>query len=372
MTKAREPIRFFLPGPSYVLEEVRQAMTRPVAAHRSAEFKEVYRSLAASLPEIFRTAGAVYIATGSSTLLMESAVISTVRRQVLNLTNGAFSERWHQICRSLGREADTVAVPLGEAVDPDLLRHALRRKRYEAVTVVHNETSTGAVNPIAELVRVVREESDALVLVDAVSSLGGAPFETDAWDVDLVLVGSQKALAVPPGLVLFTLSDRAVERAAALSHRGFYTDLLRYRDQHEKGGTITTPAIPVVWALHHQVGRVLEEGVEARWARHEALQKATARWAAAAGWTFPCAEAIRSRTVSCLRPTASVEPAGLLEGLAAAGFVIASGYGKWKGETVRIGHMGDHGPGDLERLLEAMSTVLEESLEAADARRPVR
>ncbi len=348
-------------------------MTREVVAHRSPEFKKVYRRLAVGLSQIFRTSGEVLVATGSSTLLMESAVISTVRRDVLNLINGGFSERWHHICRSLGRSADSVVVPWGEAVDPDLLRQALRRKSYEAVTIVHNETSSGAVNPIAELVQVVRQESDALVLVDAVSSLGGAPFETDSWDVDVVVVGSQKALAVPPGLVLFTLSHRAAQRAAAVPHRGFYTDLLRYLDQHQKGGTITTPDIPGIWALDHQVSRILEEGIEARWARHEALQERTARWVQESGWTFTCPRGIRSQTVSCLRPPVGVDPGWLRTQLEYRDFVVASGYGQWKDETVRIGHMGDHRLEDLERLLEAMNTILEEKgHEGAGSRRRAR
>ncbi|MCB1036410.1 MAG: alanine--glyoxylate aminotransferase family protein [Acidobacteria bacterium] len=355
----QEPIRFFLPGPAYVLEEVRQAMTRPVVAHRSTEFREVYGRLSEGLPKVFRTDGEVLLATGSSTLLMESSILSLVRRDVLNLTNGAFSERWHEICRLAGRQPDAVAVPWGEAADPDLLRQALRRKRYEAVTVVHCETSTGVVSPVAELARVVREESDALLLVDAVSSLGGAIFETDAWGVDLVLVGVQKALAVPPGLVLFTLSERAARQAETVPHRGLYTDLLRYQEYHRKGGPITTPAIPLVWALDRQLARILDEGIESRWARHRALQERTAAWAARRGGNFASGEEIRSPTVSCLRPSPGIEPARILSGLSERGFTVASGYGAWKGSTVRIGHMGDHRLEDLDRLLAAVDEVVE-------------
>ncbi|MCB1055173.1 MAG: alanine--glyoxylate aminotransferase family protein, partial [Acidobacteria bacterium] len=249
----REPIRYFLPGPAYVLEEVRQALTGPVMGHRSPAFREIYDRLSEGLPRVFRTAGDVYLATGSSTLVMESAVVSTVSRRVLHLTSGAFSERWHQISLSHGLEADRVAVPWGRAVDPELVRAALRRGRYEAVTVVHNETSTGVVNPVAEISRVVREESDALLLVDCVSSLGGAPFETDEWGVDVALAGVQKCLALPPGLTLLTLSERAARQAETVSGRGYYTDLLRYRDKHAGGGPITTPVVSIVYALDFQL-----------------------------------------------------------------------------------------------------------------------
>ena len=364
-----EPIHFFLPGPAYVLEEVRQALTRPIVSHRSSSFREVFGRIAEGLPEIFRTRGEVYVASGSATLLMESAILSTVETSVLNLISGAFSERWHEVCLSLGKAADRVSVPWGEAVGPDLLRQALRRRairgqdrgrrRYEAVTVVHNETSTGVVNPVEEIAAVVREESDALLLVDAVSSLGGAPFETDAWGVDIVLAGVQKAFALPPGLVLFTLSERAARRASKLSHRGFYTDLLRYRSKHRAGGTITTPVIPLFWALDLQVRRMLAEGIEERWGRHLDLQRRLVEWASERNLELASAAGARSRTVSCLRSPAEVAPQQLIAGLQEKGFTIASGYGKWKPSTFRIGHMGEVRRSDLERLLEAIDDVLD-------------
>lgn len=354
-----EKIKFFLPGPSYVLEEVRQAMTGPMAGHRSAPFKAFYLKIAERLPKVLRTAGDVMVATGSSTLVMESAVLSCAASDVLNLTNGAFSERWHSISKSIGKNADKVAFPWGEAVDPDTVRAALRRKRYEAVTVVHNETSTGVMSPLAEIARAVREESDALLLVDTVSSLGGAPVETDAWGIDVVLAGTQKALALPPGLTVFTLSDRAAERAAKVPHRGFYTDLLRYRDKHREGGFITTPAIPLLYALDRQLDRMIAEGMEARWTRHELLYRRTAEWAAARGHEYASAPDARSFTVSCLRPPAGVDPQAIVKGLAERGFTIGGGYGDWKPTTFRIGHMGEVQESDLDVLLSEIDRVVE-------------
>jgi aspartate aminotransferase-like enzyme len=359
-----EEIRFFLAGPTYVPLEARRAMLGEMVAHRSPYFRDLYATMTRRLAAVLRTAGEAYVATGSSTLVMESAVVSLVGRDVLNLTNGAFSERWHSICRALGKRADRVSVPWGEAIDPDLVREALRRKRYEAVTVVHSETSTGVLNPLAEIARAVREESDALVLVDTVSSLGGAPVECDDWGLDLVLAGTQKALAAPPGLTAFTFSERAAGRAATLPHRGFYTDLLRYRDKHRGGGTITTPAIPVVYALAHQLERIEHEGIEARWQRHRDCAAATAAWGAGRGLAHAVARpADRSPTVSCLRPPAGVETPRLVRGAAEQGFTVAGGYGDWKPSTFRIGHMGEVRPSDLVPLFAALDTVLDEPLE---------
>ncbi|MEZ5331264.1 MAG: alanine--glyoxylate aminotransferase family protein [Thermoanaerobaculia bacterium] len=352
-----ERIRFFLPGPSWVLADVREAMTAPAIGHRGGPFKALYASLQEPLRAVFRTSGDVLLASGSATLVMESAVVSTVRGSVLHLTSGAFAERWLSISRSRGLDADQVSVPWGEAVAPDLVREALRRKRYDAVTVTHNETSTGVIQPVEEIARVVREESDALVLVDAVSSLAGATLETDAWNLDVVLAGTQKAIAAPPGLVAFTLSERAAERAAQTPHRGFYTDLLRYRDKHRAGGTITTPPIPIVYALARQLERIVSEGLPARWERHLALRAQTAEWAERAGFTHASAAGAHSPTVSCLRPPEGVAAPALVATLAERGIVVGGGYGGWKQETLRIGHMGEVRAADLAALFEAVESV---------------
>ena len=355
----RPKIRFFLPGPTYVLPEVRQAMEAEVVGHRSAGFRALYESLGPRLRKVFRTRGDVMVATGSATLVMESAVVSTVESRVLNLVCGAFSERWHQICRSLGKSADRVSVPWGQAVDPDLVREALRRQRYEAVTLAHNETSTGVINPLQEIARVVREESDALVLVDTVSSLAGAPVETDAWGLDIVLASVQKAMAAPPGLAVFSLSERAAERAGRLEHRGFYTDLLRYRDKHRSGGTITTPAVSVVYALDRQLDILDEEGMEARWRRHAELQKQTAELSDSRGLEWASDAEHRSPTISCLRAPSGMPAPAIVEQLAGLGFTVGGGYGEWKPETFRIGHMGEVRSGDLEDLFRALDSSME-------------
>jgi aspartate aminotransferase-like enzyme len=243
-------------------------------------------------------------------------------------------------------------------VEPDLLRQALRRRRYDAVTVAHCETATGVLAPLRELAAAVREESDALLLVDAVSSLAGAELETDDWGLDVVLTASQKALALPPGLGFAAISERAAARMAAVERRGFYTDLLRYLEKHAEGGTITTPAVTLVWALAVQFPAVLAEGMEARWARHLALRDRTLAWAAERGLEAPAAAPWRSPTVTTLRATAGRGGAEVVRALAARGFTVGCGYGEWKPDTFRIGHMGEILPGDLEGLLAALDDVV--------------
>jgi len=357
MTNQR--IRFFLPGPTWVRSDVLHEMERPMIGHRSAAFKELYQSLQPKLQKVFRTRGDILMATGSATLAMESAVVSSTDRDILHLTCGAFSERWAAVSASHGKRADRLDFPWGKSVDLELLRQALKRKSYGAVTVVHNETSTGVINPLQQIADIVRTESDALILVDTVSSLAGAQVETDAWGLDIVLTSTQKALAVPPGITLFSLSERAAKRAAEVENRGFYTDVLRYRDKHRASGTITTPAISVLYALDRQLDVILEEGMEARWTRHLALKALVTKWVGERGFEFASEEGHRSPTISCLRPVGGISAPEIVARVADLGFTIASGYGKWKPETFRIGHMGEVRGADLEQLLQALEDVLD-------------
>ncbi|MDX1644270.1 MAG: alanine--glyoxylate aminotransferase family protein [Thermoanaerobaculia bacterium] len=355
-----EPIRFFLPGPTYVRRDVREAMTAEMIGHRGPAFRELYESVTAKLPPVFRTERPVYVATSSATLLMQSAIMSAVDNRVLHLVCGAFSLRWYDISRSLGVEADKIEVPWGEAIDPDLVRRALERLSYDAVTFAHNETSTGVMNPAAEIAAAVREASDALVMVDTVSSLGGAPVEVDEWGLDVVLTGSQKAMALPPGLAFFALSERAVERMETVENRGFYTDMLRYRAKHEGSGTITTPAISILYAADRQLDRMLEETMEARWQRHRDCQRRVVEWAESRDLGF-LPQRHRSLTISCLKPPRGIAAPDLVAGVAERGFVLGGGYGKLKPETFRLGHMGEVGLEDLEPLFRAIDEVLAEA-----------
>lgn len=354
-----ENIRFFLPGPSYVLEKVRLAMAQYPIGHRGAEFKAINSRIAAGLPQVFRTSRPVMIVTGSGSIMWDMATLAFVDRSVLNLVNGSFSERFHSVCKAWGKEADKVEAPLGRIVDPDLLRQALRRKKYEMVTFAHNETSTGVLNPFEELVKVVREESDALVAVDCVSSLAGARVESEAWGADFVFTASQKALALPPGLAICTLSERAVAKMKSSGPRGYYPDLNRYYTKQATLETVTTPAIPQYWALDVQLEILLAEGMEARWQRHLELRDHTASWAASSGFEYASEPAGASPTVSCLRPPAGIDAQELVKKLRAEGFVIGGGYGDLKASTVRIGHMGEVRIADLDALFALIDRLVQ-------------
>jgi aspartate aminotransferase-like enzyme len=235
--------RFFLPGPTEVRPETLAAMAQPVIGHRSEEIQALIGAAQPGLKHLFGTKRPVYISTSSATGMMEAAITNLSRKRVLCLVCGAFSGRFHAIAEATGRQADRLAVEWGEANLPEDLREVLSADpdRYDLVTVVHSETSTGTLNPVREIAAVVAEYDDILLAVDTVSSMGGAPLRMDEWGLDYVLTGSQKALAVPPGISLAAASERAIARAGEIEHRGFYFDLLKFEKSLDRLMTPNTP-----------------------------------------------------------------------------------------------------------------------------------
>jgi len=355
--------RFFLPGPTEVRAEVLEAQLRPMIGHRGKPMEQLIAEMQPALRDVFRTARPVYIASSSATGLMEAAVRNGARRRVLALVNGAFSERFYQIAAACGFETDALRVPLGEAHAPDLVADALRRRSYDAVTVVHSETATGVLNPIADLARVVHDAGDVVLLVDSVTGVAGAPVETDAWGLDFVLTGSQKALALPPGLALGVAQDAVLARAREAPGRGIYFDLVEFDKYLAKNQTPNTPALSLFYALRVQLQHIAAEGIEARWARHAAMAERCWQWAdemtqrgIPLGVLAP--PGFRSPTVTCLTlPPGRTGPA-VTAALAARGWTIGAGYGELKDATIRIGHMGDHSVAELDALLAQLAEVL--------------
>jgi aspartate aminotransferase-like enzyme len=319
-------------------------------------------TMAGPLRQLFRTRGAVLVGSCSATGFMEMAIRSGVRNRCLSLVGGAFGERFAGIAASCGRDVVRLDVPWGQAVEPDMLRDALKRSDVDAVTLVHSETSTGTLAPLAELAKVVHEFGDVMLLVDAVTSLAGTPVETDAWKLDFVLTGSQKALALPPGLALGVASERMVARARSIPERGAYLDLVAYQEAFEQAQPTNTPAISLFYALARQLERVGAEGLEARWARHASMLRATERWVAEVGVRHGLGylpdPSRRSPTVSCLTLPEGRTSKSITQALLAQGWTIGSGYGKLKDSTIRIGHMGDHTVAGLTELLAVLAGVL--------------
>jgi predicted phosphoserine aminotransferase len=350
--------RFFLPGPTEVRPEVLGAMTRQMMGHRVAEMEEMIGRIQPRLQQIFRTKRPVYISASSATGLMEGAVRNGARARVLCLVNGAFSERFHQITRATGLHAEALEVAWGEGHTPDMLADALAGGDYDAVTVVHSETSTGALNPIGELAAVAHAAGDVVLLVDSVSGACGADVRTDEWALDFILTGSQKSFALPPGLAFGVAQEHILERARGKPDRGIYFDFLEFERNIQSNQTPNTPAVSLLYALAEQVEYIAAEGIDQRLARHTQMAERTWAWCDELGLDILAAPGFRSPTVTTIRCPEGWTGPRLAAAVREHGYQIATGYGRMKDETFRIGHMGDHSPSALEGLLDVLSSIL--------------
>lgn len=349
----------FVPGPVDVAPEVLAAQTRPMLPHRSKEFEEIFQRASDKARQVFYTQGRVFIFSASGTGCQEAAVRNLVRRRVLCCVNGAFSNRWYEVATSNGKNADKVEVPWGQPILPDHVASALKRQHYDAITLVHNETSTGVQNSVQEIAALVRELSpETLICVDAVSSLGGAKIEMDAWGLDLLFTSSQKCLALPPGLALCGVSDRALKYAEQTPDRGWYFDLVRMEKHRLKDSTPATPAMALIYALDVQLDRILAEGLDQRFARHSAMARRAQSWAQGRGWALFAPEGYRSQTLTVVENPPDFDISALNRFMAPKQVRLANGYGALKGKTFRIAHMGEIQMSDLEQLLSLMDEFL--------------
>jgi aspartate aminotransferase-like enzyme len=350
--------RYFVPGPTWVRPEILQELTRPMIGHRTTEFKELFRGINADLKTLFGTKQDTFVVTSSGTGVMQAALENCVARRVLVTTCGAFSERFFAIAQSLGYEVDRLDAGWGNAVDPDALADHLisRRGQYDAVTLTHNETSTGVTNDVETLAAVVRSETpETLVIVDAVSSLGGIPVAFDEWDLDVCLASVQKGLALPPGITVAATSQRALARAAKHPYRGTYFDFLEYKKQADDNSVPSTPSIPHFYALAKQLDYMIRrETLPARYERHLKMRDLTIERTSSFARIIAGSEHA-SPTVSALEPP--TDPDRLRAKMKERGWTLGGGYGKWKEKTFRIGHMGDIPVASLEAMLDDLAEV---------------
>jgi len=372
----------WIPGPTEVRPEVLAELSRNPIGHRTPGMAELHERIDPPLTRAFGLAGGsssqVAVHSTSGTGMMESSLRGAGDR-VLCVVNGAFSKRFAQVAESLGKEVHVLDVTWGMGVQPADLAAALENEGpFDAVTLVSNETSTGVRTPLGPINEVVREHEGAHLLVDVVSYIAGMPVDFDTNGIDFAFAGVQKALALPPGIAVFCVSERYLERARTVSNRGFFLDPVRTLEGHINRKTPATPAIPHYNALARQLedidaGVTLPEGErdktgldawQARYEKHDRMKERTLSWASGHGLEpFP-GEGFRSATVSCIS-AGGLDIAGLVAGLKERGFEISNGYGDLKGRTFRIGHMGDHMEEGLEELLSAADNVISELREHA-------
>jgi aspartate aminotransferase-like enzyme len=327
--------RLFIPGPTEVRPENLAALGRPQIGHRSDEFKQLYAGVVGKLERLLETTQPVFLFTCSSTGVWEAAIRNCVGERVLCCMQGAFSDRWLEVARANGKEADPLRVEWGRAVRAEAIDRALASGRYDAITLVHNETSTGVMNHLDEIADVMRKYPDVMFLVDAVSSMAGVRVPVDAYRIDVCLAGLQKAFSLPAGLTVASVSTRALDRARSISNRGYYFDFIEMLKYHERSQTPATPAIPQIHALDAQLDDILAEGLENRYARHAVLAQIVQDWARSRFALF-AEEGFLSATLTCVRNTRGISVADLNRELGRQWLQISNGYGDLKEKTFRI------------------------------------
>lgn len=355
--------RLFIPGPTDVAPSVLAAQTAPMIGHRSDEFEALFADCTAKLKRLFATQSSVFTVASSGSGLQEAAIRNGVETTVVNFVNGAFSQRWHEVSLGCAKNARRVDIPWCTAVKPNqvaaALQSALCSGPVDAITVVHNETSTGVTSPVADIADTVRAISpETLVMVDAVSSFSGTEIPFDGWDLDLCLTSSQKALALPPGLAFVAVSPRLMERAPHVRGRGWYFDFVLLARYAARSTTPSTPAISLMRALQVQLDRIFAEGVEQRYRRHQHCAQRTQEWALAAGFGLMAETGFRSPTVTHVENRMDLDIGQLNAYLERQDMLISDGYGPYKGKAFRIAHMGEVAEDDLLRLFRAVDDFM--------------
>ncbi|MFQ5700299.1 MAG: pyridoxal-phosphate-dependent aminotransferase family protein [Acidobacteriota bacterium] len=350
-------LKLFIPGPTEVRPDVLEAMAKPPISHRGSEIVTLQRSVEEQAARIMLTGAPILLSTSSATGLMEAAIRNGVQRRVLCLVCGAFSRRWHTIALDCGKQADALEEPWGRAIRPDAVDAALSGGRYDALTLVHNETSTGVANPLEEIAAVMRKHPDVVFMVDTVSSLGGMPVKVDDFGIDFCLASVQKALALPPGFSLCSVSERMLERSRKAAAKGYYFDLVRMHDKARQGQPLVTPSVSHMYAMQRQFAHILEEGLQNRWNRHHRTAAMVRDWAKDRFGLY-ADEAHASDTLTCVANTRGISIAALIADLERQGALIGSGYGSAREKSFRIAHLGEITQEDITPILSMIDRFL--------------
>ena len=353
----RFEVNLRIPGPTALPPSVREVGSHQMINHRGPEFAAMLERIMTGIRPYFGTASDIVMLTAAGSGGLEAAVVNVLSPgdRVLGVSIGAFGDRFAKIASVFGADVTKIDVEWGSAADPAELREVLGGADWKAVLLTHNETSTGVMNPIPELAAAIREGApEALILVDSVSALGAVPFEMDAWGVDVVVTGSQKAWMAAPGLAMLAASPRAWTATETAKMPRFYLDIRKHRDSHADGQTPFTPALAVVYQVDEGLRLMAEEGADGIFARHEACAAAARAGLVGLGFELFADQAHASKTVTAARLPQGFDWKTFNGGLKRHGLVLAGGQGKLAGQIFRLGHLGSV---TVEEILGAISTI---------------
>ena len=358
-------VKLHIPGPVEVSEKTFKALCSPMIGHRGQGFKDLYAKMQPQLQSLLSTKQLVYLSTSSAWGVMEGAVRNLVAKKVLNCMKGAFSDKWFDVSKKCGKEAEALQAEWGSPIRAEAIDQRLATGQFDALTLIHNETSTGTMSPLTEIAALKKKYPDVMFIVDAVSSLTAVPIHFDELGIDVLLAGTQKAFAMPPGLAVFACSPSALAKAATMKDRGYYFDFVEFEKNAKDSMTPSTPSIPHVFALASKLEDFAAEGLEKRYARHAQTNQMTRDWAAKHGFTLFPEKGFESMTLCCVNNGAkpggrTVDAAKLAKLTKDQGFLIDGGYGKIKGTTFRISNMGDETPESMNTLFAALDSAMKQ------------
>ncbi len=352
--------KLWIPGPVQVEKNILEAQSKNMIGHREVSFTKLYKGITEKMEEFFEAQDYHIIThTSSGTLWMDITARNLISERALSATCGSFSERMHKTIMNCGKEVDQLKFEWGTSSKPEIILEKLREKKYDCLTVVHNETSTGIKNPTEKIGELIKSEFPEITyVIDAVSSLGGDYILPKSNNADLIFSASQKAFGLPPGLSFGLISDEAFEKAKQISGRGMYTDLVGLIDYYlKKNQTPSTPAISLLYALDMRLDQMLEEGHINIFKRHQEMASYTKSWVIENNMRMFAEDGYESVTVSTIANDQKRSITDLNKELNKRGYLISNGYGVFKEKNFRIGHMGIWGMDDLKELLENIEEI---------------
>jgi serine---pyruvate transaminase len=352
--------RLYTPGPTSVPEKTLLELAKPVHHHRTGEFRAMFNEVQQLLQYVYQTRQTVYTITGSGTAAAEAGIVSAIGpgERVLNVSNGKFAERWASVGKTYGMEVKELKLEYGQHVSPGQMEQELKSARYDAVILVHSETSTATVCDLEAVARVVRKSPETLLIVDGITSIGALPFKMDEWGVDVAITGSQKALMLPPGLAFVALSERAWAAVEAnKAARAFYLDLKKYKKSMADGDTPFTPANTLIDALLTSLRMIKEESLEMVWKRTRTTAEAFRAGVKALG--FELFSSTPADSVTAVRYMSGVSDKDFRGQLKSKHNIhIAGGQGTMEGQIFRVNHMGYSDGYDQLAVIAAIEHVL--------------
>jgi len=351
--------KLFIPGPVDVTEDVLEKMATPMIGHRSKEASELQRNISDKIRKVFYTEEEILLSTSSGSGLMEGAIRSCTAKKAAVFSVGAFGNRWYEMAKFNNVPADLFEVEWGTPITPELVDKTLSTGKYDLITLTHNETSTGIMNPVEEIAEVMKKYPEIVYCLDTVSSMGGTKIEVDKLGVDICITSSQKALSLPPGLAMCSMSKKAVERAKTVPFRGLYFDLLSLYDYIQKKDYQypSTPSLSHMFALDYQLDKMLAEGLDNRYKRHIEMAEYVRGWARENFEIFT-KEGYLSNTLTVMKNTKGISVSNLNKELGNRGYAISNGYGNLKEKTFRIAHMAERTMDELKELIRTIEEIL--------------